>query len=598
MRGSAPRYVAEEAAGLFSVGDCLEGRYRIDHVTPGGPRRAGGQSCIATHLEAGHRVRITELPLEMVEASQRALLVTHPNLNTVLETLPWYSGQGLIISEYEPGPTLEELLARGMAPSAGFAVQVVLDLAEAVVALHLRGAAHGLIQPAAVVCDPGREAGALLGYAPLPDPPYLYRPPARTQLLASPADDVWALAGLLHLLLVGGLPPAEGYRMRSEIASVGVKDPPLLRILGSSLATQPRQRLTSAQALRDALAGLPMVPGRARAKSSPGRELNKTFPAAPGALRGVGALSPADAVTKTPVVSLEGSGAGDGPLRARRPQAPPVPLPRAAAEPPRAPLVQDPPPPRGRWKLITLGALGLAGLLAAAAWYWLQGHASWPGRAPPRQATSTSQASSPGASRVRIAVSPPDGPSARATHAPAAPGSSRSIDPAPIRLETLQSGEELGSCMMAQLPPGAFANTPSAEWLCLTTDPRRGADLIRTALVRDPPAGDVTDGMRLWSRLNWYRMAGFTVIRARCCKDAAPLVLPRSSHCGDLGSILNELARVVAARSAYHATLDAYTQTVRCYSLAGLARPFHLEFPLGGGEETALRELLAAMGLR
>ena len=75
------------------------------------------------------------------------------------------------------------------------------------------------------------------------------------------------------------------------------------------------------------------------------------------------------------------------------------------------------------------------------------------------------------------------------------------------------------------LPKGTFTKSPAVEWLCDETDPRVGADKLHAAIVSGAPRGAVTDSMKIFSRIGWYAMPVFAVVRVGCCPGAKDSLL-------------------------------------------------------------------------
>jgi hypothetical protein len=154
------------------------------------------------------------------------------------------------------------------------------------------------------------------------------------------------------------------------------------------------------------------------------------------------------------------------------------------------------------------------------------------------------------------------------------------------------TGAGLAECVMAQLPPGSFKEPPKVDWLCEVNDPRRGYARLRSALVLGAK-GEVTTAMSLWSRVRWYGMASFTVVRASCCRQSPHFELPPTASCGSTAEILDELNDVVAAGKDHEPVMDRYTRNVRCHSRQGRDRFFGVDGELGGGQRTAFDDLVA-----
>jgi hypothetical protein len=227
---------------------------------------------------------------------------------------------------------------------------------------------------------------------------------------------------------------------------------------------------------------------------------------------------------------------------------------------------------RSRVRTPVMVGIGVAAVAAAGvAWVVVQ-------RRPPAPAVAAAPASAPSARA-------PEAPVASAAAAPAESSDSVSAD-------SLLSGDEIKSCVIRQLPDGSVLRPTDFDWLCITRDPRKGVVSMRSALVEAGGHGVLTPAMDLWSRMHWYSMAGFAVIRASCCEQAAPLELPEREGCEPLAPILDELGATVAASQSYQPALDRYTKAIKCHSRKGGARQLGQRGVIGGGEITAFEKLL------
>ncbi len=535
----------------LAPGAILEGRYRIDHVVSS----EGGAYLLGTALESGASVRVLELPPLVLRSLGRAQKLEHPNLCTVIEAIPRPGGHGLAVVEHVFGRTLADRLAAERVLATDTAVVTALDLADALVGLHQRGAAHGLLTPASVVIEPQGRSGVVLAHAPSAPPPNPYHCPERGIGPPSPADDVWALASLLHQMLLGAPPPSAGYRSREEVEATGVEHADLVLLLGNCLARRPENRVSMAHAVRDLLASW-VSAAHSMAPPASVEPPESVAPAGPAS------VPPARLPSERPPPAAGADGAPSTPPAAQ-----------VAAPPPRSSSRA-----RGLGMLLVGGGVLLVGLLVATAIF--------------------------GMDRVRglvagvdsATVSVPASPAGASAAAPTAvisavaAAASGARPPASTPSHELR-GADLTACVVEQLPPNSFKAPPNFDWLCSVTDPRRGYSRLRSALVLGAK-GDVTQAMSLWSRVRWYGMASFTVIRAACCADPPPLELPRTASCGPTEDILNELHDVVIAGKDHVPVLDRYTRNVRCHSQQGRDRFFGVDGELGGGQRTAFDELM------
>jgi hypothetical protein len=151
-------------------------------------------------------------------------------------------------------------------------------------------------------------------------------------------------------------------------------------------------------------------------------------------------------------------------------------------------------------------------------------------------------------------------------------------------------GSKLATCVAGYLPKGAFGKTPSVEWLCGETDPREGADKLHSAVVSSAPKGATTDAMRIFSRIGWYAMPAFAVVRAGCCADAKPLALPEE-NCG-MSAALTDVGKAAMASDAIDESLKKYTESIHCELNRGGAKMLRRAERPAGGEDTAFLELI------
>ncbi len=270
------------------AGKVLEGKYRLDAIIG-----RGGMAVVfaATHLGLERQVAIKMLATEhdgradlaarMVREAKTAGSFGHPNIVQVTD-LGWHDGTPFVVMEYLHGTTLSTLLAqRGPMPPSR-AVPIVLDVLDALAAVHRRGVVHRDIKPqnvmlvrdhagqpvvkvldfgiSKVVVDDGSltQTGAVIG-----TPAHM----APEQALGEPAcarADLFAVGSLLYTLLVGESPyqahnsTATLARLLDgryepagrRVASVG---PRLEAVLATALARRPADRFADAAAMREAL---------------------------------------------------------------------------------------------------------------------------------------------------------------------------------------------------------------------------------------------------------------------------------------------------------------------------------------------------------
>jgi eukaryotic-like serine/threonine-protein kinase len=148
--------------------------------------------------------------------------LNHPNFVSVFDTIATDEG-ALIVMEYVPGRSLEEIVARGpMDPKE--AVSILRAVAEALDHAHREGVVHRDIKPANIlVRDDGTVKLADLGIARAIDAtqitaegkvigtlPYMAPERMRAAGAGGPPSDVYALAAVAYELLSGAAPESEG----------------------------------------------------------------------------------------------------------------------------------------------------------------------------------------------------------------------------------------------------------------------------------------------------------------------------------------------------------------------------------------------------
>jgi eukaryotic-like serine/threonine-protein kinase len=209
------------------TGQMFAGRYRV-------LRRlgTGGMATVwlAEDERLGREVAVKRLKTDAPEESlarfrreaRLGATLNHPNLVSVFDTIATDEG-ALIVMEYVPGRSLEELLARGrMEPKE--AVPILRGAAEALDHAHREGVVHRDIKPANIlVRDDGVVKVADLGIARATDAtqitaegkvigtlPYMAPERMRAAGAGGPESDVYALAAVAYEVLSGSAPEAKG----------------------------------------------------------------------------------------------------------------------------------------------------------------------------------------------------------------------------------------------------------------------------------------------------------------------------------------------------------------------------------------------------
>lgn len=198
---------------------------------------------------------------DLVAEARRLARVRHPHVLAV-HGAGHHEGRTGLWTDWIEGTTLAALLAQGKPFPPALRLQSLIDLADAVAAVHAAGIVHGDIKPANVMLDThsrlllmdfgagfdASEEGAPMRYG---TPAYL-APEAASGAAAGPAVDVYALGVLAHQMCTGRLPAEEG-------GDTGIRPVALRTLLRRMRAREPSARPdagTVAAALRD-IAALP-----------------------------------------------------------------------------------------------------------------------------------------------------------------------------------------------------------------------------------------------------------------------------------------------------------------------------------------------------
>ncbi|HET7544622.1 MAG TPA: hypothetical protein VFK05_32355 [Polyangiaceae bacterium] len=270
--------------------------------------------------------------------------------------------------------------------------------------------------------------------------------------------------------------------------------------------------------------------------------------------------------------------AGEEPLAPGPHSTSPPPLPHDTRPPPpphSSPAVRRsvpaPPPPKKPSKMLMLASFGLAiGLIGGWTFSTL------------RSKTHVKV----------IEVQKPQAPVA----AQEAPKKAIDLSEVPVNGESeTASVDKVGSCVSGYLPKGTFDKAPDMSWVCEVDDPRTGAERLRVAVINGGK-GNVSEAMKIFSRLGWYDMAAFAVVRAGCCENAKALALPPpSNNCTPMEDSLREIASAVVASRSYDEPLKVYTAAIHCEMNAGKGPALRHTTRPAGGEDSAFAELVHAV---
>lgn len=273
---------APTATGLYlhdvlASGQVLAGRFRVERLLGMGGM---GMVYLATDLTLEVPVAIKVLRPELAERPQvferfrqellLARQVSSPHVVRIHD-LAEHQGRWLISMDYVPGESLEALLAREGPLDVERALSIARQIALGLQAAHARGVVHRDLKPANVLLDADgnasindfgvarsmassgltRHSGAIVG-----TPDYLSPEQARGEPV-DPRSDLYALGLILHEMLAGQLPFANGtlaevlaqrmLRTPEPVSRARPDTPPwVVRLVDRLLRPQPRARLQDA----------------------------------------------------------------------------------------------------------------------------------------------------------------------------------------------------------------------------------------------------------------------------------------------------------------------------------------------------------------
>lgn len=238
-------------------------------------QNASGRSCL---------IRILPIPNDesrerFVDESKLAAAFFHPNVADVYEAGILETGEPFVVAEDTDARTLREHLSENGPPDLLTTIAIVLQTAEALHALHLRGIKHRAVSPDNIVLSTGNNGQARarikdpdlggLGEHAIVSNKFLIdsaldsiRYFAPEQFAGEPSDprtDVYSL-GIVFYEMLSGAPPFESSKAAGLIEKHRHQAPPEVRInnfdlrmltthaLMESLAKQPWMRQSSANA--------------------------------------------------------------------------------------------------------------------------------------------------------------------------------------------------------------------------------------------------------------------------------------------------------------------------------------------------------------
>jgi hypothetical protein len=274
---------------------------------------AGLEAFLGVEEASGTPVVLMVVSGAEATALEKAKKVEHSHLGRLLDVVKLDDGRQVAVAARIDGKTLEEYVRTSGKKEPVAAVRMALRVADALHALHDAGATHGFVHARSVVIEPDGREPPVLAFSP-PTGTEPWHAPEHEKGSPTQADDAWAAASLLHLMLTGSRPRAKGYASDADVEKAGVTDAALRKTLLHCLAETKDGRGT----LHDLR-----------------RELARWF---------------VDHAVDEPI--------GAGPHHA------PPPLPRPSTRPP-APSRAPPPPPKKRRIALFAGAAVVVGIVGA-----------------------------------------------------------------------------------------------------------------------------------------------------------------------------------------------------------------------------------------
>ncbi|MEZ4219769.1 MAG: hypothetical protein R3B13_02490 [Polyangiaceae bacterium] len=523
-------------------GVVLADRFRMDATADVvGPGVLSG-----VDLETQGEVVAFEVPREWIKPVRHGVGIQHMHLAMLLADVV-LEHKHILVAERVQGVTLETELSKHHRFTPVESVKCALRMAEAVETLHTADAAHGFVHPRSVIVEPTTRSGPVLAWAPPVEPLSSHRSPERGDVgVPSYPDDSWAVAAVLHQMLTGSAPAIVGVVAEADLEAAGVEDAALRACLAHALAADADKRCDLHQLKRELARWFVAHAGDQHEESTGTASIPPPLP--PG--------------TSSPPPPA--SAASDAPER----------LPARPSRPPT-----QPPPSKGRRLIPVLAVVGIV-VGVGAAWAVTS--------IKPKPETKAQASASP-------PIATQEGPGAPAAETSAAQFSLAEV---PVTGESEElTGDKTATCVAAHLPKGAFAKPPSFDWLCAERDPREGGGKLRTAVVAGAGGASVTDAMKIFSKLGWFEMAAFTLIRGGCCPTDAPAIeLPEpATGCNAMAPALTDLAKAVSGEQALDEAVAKASETFSCEAKANRASLFRRTAPPAAHEAAAFRDLVKSL---
>jgi hypothetical protein len=223
--------VSSESQGQLGVGTVVASRFRVDAPLDS----AGLEAFLGVEVATSAPVVLMVVSSAEATALEKAKPVSHAHLGRLLDIVKLDDGRSVAVAARIDGETLEEFVRTSGKKEPVAAVRTALRVADALHALHEAGATHGFVHARSVVIQPEGREPPVLAYVP-PTGTEPWHAPEHAPGAPTPADDTWATASLLHLMLTGSRPPANGYATDAELQTAGVAEGTLRAALMHALA--------------------------------------------------------------------------------------------------------------------------------------------------------------------------------------------------------------------------------------------------------------------------------------------------------------------------------------------------------------------------
>jgi serine/threonine-protein kinase len=238
----APRFVPKEEIGRGPLGTVHRGEDTTD-----------GRS-VAMRLIPRTLITAPGLLPALAADLKAAAQLSHPNIVKVIAFMDW-KGERCVVTEHVPGRNFAEAIASGR--RLGFQQVHTLGriAAQVLVLLHEKGLVHGSVQPSNIMVANGVIKIADLGLGRLAHAHATAASYHAPEGGLTPADDVYALSGVIYHLLTGAHPRSQpqgvGLPLPSQLAP-GVPEA-MDKLLLKTLHPRPELRSQSAAAFLDEL---------------------------------------------------------------------------------------------------------------------------------------------------------------------------------------------------------------------------------------------------------------------------------------------------------------------------------------------------------